>query len=149
MKQEKGVTLMALTVYIIIFLIVLSLLGVITSDFHNGIGRVQNSMTSPEEFNKFNVEFVKDVKSSYYAEIKQDSTGIQIVLDNGTNYRYITNEKAIYRNQVKLSKNIILFEATNEKTENNKNIVSVTAGTGKDITNLNFNKTIKYVLRYW
>lgn len=149
MKKEKGVTLIALTVYVITFIIVLMLLASITTYFHDGIGRVQNSMTSPEDFNKFNVEFVQDVKSSYYANISQNENVTQILLDNGTTYRYITDEKAIYRNKVKISKNILLFEATNEKTENNKNIIKIKVGTGKDINNLNFTKTINYVLRYW
>lgn len=149
MKQEKGVTLIALTVYVITFLILLYLLGMISTNFYNGISLVKDSMTSPEEFNKFNVEFIKDIKTSYYANIEQDASGTQILLDNGTNYRYVSNEKAIYRNQIKLSKNIILFEATNEKTENNKNIVTIKASTGKDINNVNFSKTINYVLRYW
>ena len=71
MKKEKGITLTALTIYIILFIMLMGMLAVLSTDFNSGIGRVQHSMTSPEEYNKFNVEFLRDIKESYYTNIEQ------------------------------------------------------------------------------
>lgn len=149
MKKEKGITLVALTVYVVTFIGLMGLLAVITTDFNSGIGKVQHSMTSPEEYNKFNVEFIYDVKQSYYTNIEQAGEDVTIVLDNGANYRYIKNENAIYKNQVKIAKNIVSFNAINEKSTNGKNVIRVRITTGKNEQNIVFDKTISYVLRYW
>lgn len=149
MKKEKGITLVALTVYVIIFIGLMGLLALITTDFNSGIGKVQHSMTSPEEYNKFNVEFISDIKKSYYTNIEKAGEDVTIVLDNGANYKYIKNENAIYRNQVKIAKNIVSFNAINEKSTNGKNVISVRITTGKNEQNIVFDKTISYVLRYW
>lgn len=149
MKKEKGITLVALTVYVVIFIGLMGLLAVITTDFNSGIGKVQHSMTSPEEYNKFNVEFISDIKKSYYTNIEKAGEDVTIVLDNGANYKYIKNENAIYRNQVKIAKNIVSFNAINEKSTNGKNVISVRITTGKNEQNIVFDKTISYVLRYW
>lgn len=108
---------------------------------------------SSEEFNKFNVLFVTDAKNSKRAIVKSNGTSgdCSIILDNGANYNYIANEKAIYRDSEKIAKNIVIFNATlvNNDDTNNKNVVKVKIGTGKDSSQPNFGKTINYVLRYW
>lgn len=150
MKNEKGITLVALTVYVVTFIGLMGLLAAITLNFNSGISKVQHSMTSPEEYNKFNVEFIRDIKSSYYANINPPVDGnVTIVLDNGTNYKYIKEEKAIYKNQVKIAKNIVSFIAENKKSTKGKNIIQVRITTGKNEQNIVFDKTINYVLRYW
>lgn len=149
MKKEKGITLVALTVYVVTFIGLMGLLAVLTTDFNSGVGKVQHSMTSPEEYNKFNVEFIRDVKSSYYTNILNAGDNITIVLDNGANYKYIKDENAIYKNQVKIAKNIVSFNAINEKSTNGKNVIRVRITTGKNEQNIVFDKTISYVLRYW
>lgn len=102
MKKEKGITLTALTIYIILFIMLMGMLAVLSTDFNSGIGRVQHSMTSPEEYNKFNVEFLRDIKESYYTNIEQANGDVTIVLDNGANYKYIKTENAIYKNKVNI-----------------------------------------------
>ena len=149
MKKEKGVTLIALTVYVILFIGVMGLLAVLSTDFNSGVGKVQHSMTSPEEYNKFNIEFLRDIKSSYYTNIEGANGDVTIVLDNGANYKYIKSENAIYKNKVKISKNIVSFTAENRKSTKGKNVITVRITTGKNEQNIVFDKTISYVLRYW
>ena len=148
MKKEKGITLVALTVYVVVFIALMGMLALLTTDFNSGISRVQHSTTSPEEYNKFNVEFVRDVKSSYYTNIVQVDGNVTIILDNGANYRYIKSENAIYKNKVKIAKNIVSFIAINEESTKGKNVIRVRITTGKNEQNIVFDKTISYVLRY-
>ena len=149
MKKEKGITLTALTIYIILFIMLMGMLAVLSTDFNSGIGRVQHSMTSPEEYNKFNVEFLRDIKESYYTNIEQANGDVTIVLDNGANYKYIKTENAIYKNKVKIAKNIVSFNAINEQSTKGKNVIRIRITTGKSEQNIVFDKTISYVLRYW
>ncbi len=149
MKKEKGITLIALTIYVILFIGLMGMLAVFTTDFNSGIGRVQHNMTSPEEFNKFNIEFVRDIKSSYYANINKSGDDVTIILDNGANYRYVKSENAIYKNKAKISKNIASFNAISEQSTKGKNVIRIKITTGKNEQSIIFSKNISYVLRYW
>ena len=75
---------------------------------------------------------------------------IIIGFGDGTIYNYISNEKSIYKNKIKIAKNINYFTAI-EQNINNKNVIQIKIGTGKDSGNADndFGKTINYVLKYW
>lgn len=153
MKSEKGITLAALVIYIIFISALLVLLGNLTSYMYGNFQKIGSNSVSSEEFNKFNQKFVKDVKESKKVEVQFDSStnNYTIVFENGANYTYIFSEKAIYRNEEKISKNILVFEAEakNNASTNNKNVIKVKIGTGKNSSEPNFGKTISYVLKYW
>ena len=148
MKKEKGITLIALIMYIIMFSATIGLLATLSSYIFDNVGNINSNSISSEEFNKFNVNFVKDVKESKNAKIETKDGKVLISFESGVNYTYIASEKAIYKDKQKIAINIVSFTAK-EKIENNKNIIEVSVATGKDINKPNYSKTIKYVLRYW
>ena len=57
MKSQKGVTLVALVIYIIVFTIVISILSVISSFFFSNVNFVKEQANYAPEFNKFNMFF--------------------------------------------------------------------------------------------
>ena len=149
MKNERGITLTALIIYVITFSATLVLLASLSSYIYGNMNTINADKISSEEFNKFNVFFVKDVKESKKGVVNLQTVGdIVITLENGNNYTYKNSEKAIYRNKEKIARNIITFNAES-KTENNKSIIEITVSTGKNVENPTFSKTIKYVLKYW
>ncbi len=149
MKDEKGITLAALVLYVMVFSITIALLASLSGYIFNNMDKISSEQISSEEFNKFNVHFVKDVKESKNAIANTDQSGnVVIELDSGANYTYRKSEKSIYKNKEKIARNIVSFLAST-KVENNKNIIEITVKTGKIENNPIFNKTIKYVLRYW
>ena len=64
MKSQKGVTLVALVIYIIVFTIVISILSVISSFFFSNVNFVKEQANYAPEFNKFNMFFIQDVKNN-------------------------------------------------------------------------------------
>ena len=58
MKSQKGVTLVALVIYIIVFTIVISILSVISSFFFSNVNFVKEQANYAPEFNKFNIFIV-------------------------------------------------------------------------------------------
>ena len=99
-----------------------------------------------EEFNKFNLNFIKDVKSNTDANVSSNGDMVKIILENGVNYTYVLNEKAIYRDKTKIAEKINVFSAQ-KTTINGKTVLKIRIGTGKE--NTDFGKTINYVLKYW
>lgn len=151
MKRERGITLTGLIIYVVFFTAVLALVVNLSSYVYTSLGEVNTSSMSSEEFNKFNTCFVEDVKEAKAANITTDeSTGnVSIVLSTGVNYNYIDSERAIYRNYEKIADSIMLFSAR-KTTKNKKNVIRVFIGTGKYVNGqVEFGKTINYVLKYW
>lgn len=149
MKSEKGITLAALVIYVLIFSITIVLLASLSNYIFQNLNKISAEEISSEEFNKFNVYFIKDVKESRIANVKAgQSDEVIITLESGSTYTYKDDENAIYKNKEKIAINIVSFTAET-KVENNKNIIDVTIKTGKDPLNPKFSKNIKYVLKYW
>lgn len=146
MKNNKGITLISLIVYILVFTLIIGLLSGMSSYIYGGLDVVNSGSYSSEEFNKFNLNFIKEVKNNTDANISTDNGNTRIIFENGVNFNYIQSEKAIYRDKVKIAEKILVFTAEKEKI-NKKNVIKITIGTGKDETN--FGKTINYVLKYW
>ncbi len=148
MKKEKGITLIALIMYIIMFSVTIALLAYLSSYIFGNLDNIDSNSISSEEFNKFNVNFVKDVKESRKVNIETKDEETVISFESGTNYTYKPSEKAIYKDKEKIAVNIVSFTAK-QGIENNKTVIEVSIATGKDVDNPNYSKTIKYVLRYW
>ena len=144
MKKESGITLVTLIVYLMIVSAILAALN-------KNIGKLGSENLSAEEFNKFNVNFIKSVKSNKKATVTNNNQNVTIEFDDGTTYNYINGENSIYKNKIKIAKNINYFTADVQNI-NNKNVIQVQIGTGKKDTavgNNDFGKTINYVLKYW
>ena len=151
MKKESGITLVALIVYLMIVSAILAALTNLSSHVYKNIGKLGSENLSAEEFNKFNVNFIKSVKANKKATVTNNNQNVTIVFDDGTTYNYINGENSIYKNKIKIAKNINYFTADVQNI-NNKNVIQVQIGTGKKDTavgNNDFGKTINYVLKYW
>lgn len=152
MKKEKGITLISLTIYIIVFTLTLAVLASLTNFIYSNLHKVDSGNVSAEEFNKFNSYFVPDVKASEDVTIKNEDDRITIQLSNGGTYTYVKAENVIYKDSTKIAKKIVKFEVEKQIINSgslNKKVVNINIATGKDTNNIAFEKNIKYVLRYW
>jgi len=147
MKKENGITLVTLIVYLMIVSAILAALTNLSSHIYKNINKLGIENLSAEEFNKFNVNFVKSVKANKNATVTNNNQNVTIEFDDGTTYNYINGENSIYKNKIKIAKNINYFKADVQNI-NNKNVIQVQIGTGKKDTAV-FGKTINYVLKYW
>ncbi len=146
MKSQKGVTLIALVIYVIVLTIVVSILAMISSFFFSNVNFVKDQANYAPEFNKFNMFFIQDVKQNKNLTI----TGNVVKFEDGTEYTFNLDQKAIYRNGKAIAKNVqaAVFTTTTETIRNTtKNIVNVNIAIGN--TGALFTKEIDYVLKYW
>ncbi len=138
MKSEKGVTLISLTIYIIVFTIVIAVIGVVTGAFTKNIQKT-NFFTDPlTEYTAFNSYFSEDVnhKGIKILECRKD----YVVFDNGIQYTYIPENKGVYRDKVKIARNVE-FCSFLEDTKNGKTIIIVNFKAGDNV------KTTTYTLK--
>ena len=148
MKSEKGITLISLIIYVIALTIVIGIVAVISGYFYNNIATSSEDIEPMVEYTKFNSFFSEEVNEKGIkvldCKTTTDNTGkidtSYIVFDNGVQYTYISGNKGIYRNKVKIARGIENC-SFGYKVED-----------GKDIVNVNFkaknmNNPIKYTLK--
>ena len=147
MKQEKGITLLSLTLYMVVLVMVIAMLAIVSDMFFTNTNYINESGKYISEYNKFNMYFIEDVKNN------KDVTGVtenEIVFEDGTTYTYKEGpDYGIYRNKVKICSNIALckFNKT-QKAEDSvtKNIIGVTIAIKSSKSFIIEND---YVLKYW
>ncbi len=143
MKNEKGITLMALTIYMIIFILVVSIVATLTSYFYTNVMTFDETTKSYSEINKFNMFFLQDIKDENIS-IKKIEGQNSIILYNKENLETITYKQennCVYRNGLLIAKNIedMKFQISSE----NSNILEIIIQTaGKN----NIAKTMRYAI---
>lgn len=128
MKNQKGVTLTSVAIYIVLILVVVGILATISVNFKSGIKNANMEGTEAAEINKFNVYFLE--------EVKKDGNDVELILNKliqfktGKTFLYDENKRniSIYdeeENKIEIAKNI--ETCTFEKIiENEKTIIKVT-----------------------
>ena len=130
MKSEKGITLISLTIYVIAMAIVVGVIAIISTFFYSNMEDTDNIVSPMTEYTKFNSFFSDEVNHEGIEVVSCGSCGTTdngqnyIVFSNEVQYTYISENKAIYRNKVKIAKEIDDCTFTTG-TNNGKRVVRV------------------------
>lgn len=145
MKTEKGITLLSLIVYIILLCVVVAMLSTLSTLFFSNTNYLTENSKNIAEYNKFAMYFIDDVKSNEDIMFVANN---QIAFGDGTVYTY--NQHSIYRNKVKICKNIDSCSfSKKEETVNNtqKKIIQVYMVIKNN--NKTFATNNEFILKYW
>lgn len=145
MKTEKGITLTSVVVYVLIATALISSTALLSSFFFSNMSLIKEQNQYAPEFNKFSMFFIEDVKNNKSAEV----TTTKVTFADGTVYEYKSNEKAVYRNDTKITEKLDSFTFSSSEY--------VVSNTTKQIINVkmmidgvpNSINGIEYVLKYW
>ena len=132
MKSQKGVTMISLTIYIITMAIVVGILSTVTTFFYKNVKDTNVDIDLLTEFTTFNSYFSEEINNSNLQVIECGTTDRNqnyIVFSNGVQYTYVPENKGIYRNQVKICRNIDICTFS-EKIENGKSVITVNLTAG-------------------
>lgn len=149
LKNNRGITLVALATYMIVILIVLGILSTISSFFYDNLNIVRDSAKYASEFDKFNSFILSDVKNNNKVYVDQNSN--TIIFEDGTTYVYNDSDEGVYRGNAKIATHVTFFSASKKTiTINNveKDILTIHIIIG-DSTKTLMNKQIDYTLKYW
>ena len=148
MKKENGITLMALVIYLVVFIMVIGIIATLTSYFYTNVIDFDETTKSYSEINKFNMYFLQDIKNKnniiQNLVVGNTNEGEKITIYNSENFeltKYVFEKNSIYRNGILIAKNIKEFRL-NMDSENSEilNIYIETLG------NAGFTKTLKYAI---
>lgn len=120
MKQNKGITLITLIMYIILTLVVLGILGMLSRNFRSNLNNVNVKTAQDVEFDKLNVQLLKETKTENNFIETATATKASITFANGNKYTYSDAEEAVFLNDnIKIAENIksCAFSVENTDTE--------------------------------
>jgi hypothetical protein len=140
MRNNHGITLMSVIIYIICILLIASIITAVNNFFYVAITSTVGNGEISKEYGKFNMFFLEDIKeNNNIITISENKT--QIEFENGNIYKL--ENSSIYRNDVKIANNI---ENISFKRENLDGIeivkVYIELNSGKE----EFAKTLEFVL---
>lgn len=139
MRTEKGITLISLTVYIIVMVIMVAVVAVISTYFYTNTNSLTKTINPLTEYTKFNSFFSDEVNHSNLKILACEED--YIVFDNGVQYTYVAENRGIYRNKVKIGRDVEQCTFEN-KIKNGKSIVTIHIKIG----NME-EKTVDYTLK--
>lgn len=141
MKNQKGITLVSLLVYIIVMIIIIGGLSIISDNFYRNTQALEVDTEDIVEFINFNEYFIKEIKKANNKIDDISKDGTYIVFTDGN--LFMLNNKSIYYNQVEISKNVnsLKFEYDKDEEDNEiTNIIKVS------VEYSNYSKQMKYKL---
>ena len=104
MKNQKGVTLLSLTIYVIALTIIIAMLSVISTYFYKNVNDTQDDITPLTEFTNFNSFFTTDVNTThikYLTNGSDDGYSYIALVNEDTSevikYVYVEQDNSIYR----------------------------------------------------
>ena len=121
MKSEKGITLISVTIYVIVMAIVIGIIAVISGFFYKSIDGVDETVPA-QEFTEFNRYFTDEINRDGAEIISCESN--YVVFNNNVEYTFVAGNKGIYRNGVKICRDIDSCTFT-KGSENGKKTITV------------------------
>lgn len=104
MKSQKGITLISLTVYIIVMVIVVTVVALISNYMFKNMNSVSEAIDPLTEYIRFNSFFTDEVNTSGIKIL--DCQDDYILFDNNVQYTFVEANEAIYLNKAKIAKNV-------------------------------------------
>ena len=105
MKKESGITLLTLIVYVIVLTFIVATVSTINMTFYSNLEKFDGDAESTVGYSKFNMYFLKDIKKENVKVLGKDETYI-ILSCNGEQIEYSVQNKALYKNKIKICSNI-------------------------------------------
>lgn len=125
MKNNKGITITSLVVYIAIVIVVTATIIRITTHFRTNLSDVAD-VSFETEFQKINLYLLTESKTigNNIEEIEQ---GNKIIFTNGNKYEYNSEEQAIYLNDsIKICNNVQTCTFEQKIADNGKTMIVLT-----------------------
>lgn len=145
MKEEKGITLTSLVIYVIVMIIVIGVMSSIINNFYSNTGDVHSAVQEIVEFNKFNTYFLKEVKLQENAvdKFNTEDENPYILFTSGNSFMFDDNK--IYYNNIQICRNVtdanfefVTYTDENGEPKTDETIIKV------ELNFENYSKSINY-----
>lgn len=148
MRNQKGITMASLGIYIVVCMIVVAMLATITANYRNAIKDMDDDSEYATEYSKFNLYFLEETKNTTNKKPEitgEDNNYNSIKFQTGNEFKYDIQNKILYLNKntgekIKLIKKVETCTFSLD-SENGKNVITVNIEIAKTE-----GRELKYVL---
>ena len=104
MRNENGITLSSLLLYVIVMIMVVGVMSSVSSMFYNNINNLDGRTDEISKFNNFNNYFVKEIKTPNNAIDRIADDNSYILFKSGNSFSFRNN--SIYYNDLNIANNV-------------------------------------------
>ena len=104
MKNNRGITLTSIIIYVIGMTIIIALISTLTSFFYKNINVENLNSDTATQYTKFSSIFTEEINRENNYIIDCDTN--YIIFYSGNQYTYKSENKSIYKNQIKICENV-------------------------------------------
>ena len=127
MKNQKGITMASLVIYIVSFAIIIGIVGSIITFFSNNVSGLNKTAATSVEYNKFNNYMLEYTKNGFRpvderATKREDKTYIVLEKDD-EKVVFEKIDNILYMDNIKLCENVQDFNAKRTFSENGKEML--------------------------
>ena len=108
MKNNRGITLTSLIIYILGMIIVIGIIATFTSFFYKNMN-IENINKNTTQYTKFSSIFIQEInkQGNYIVDYKKlEDNSSYIIFASGNQYTFMQENKSIYINNIKICKDI-------------------------------------------
>ena len=114
MKNNRGITLTSVIIYVIGLIVVVGTISTITTYFYKNIKVDEINDDSNTQYTQFSSVFLKEInkEGNYVVEANTEKdennniTSSYIIFGTGNQYTFLSSNHSIYKNKVKICENI-------------------------------------------
>jgi hypothetical protein len=147
MKQNSGVTLISLTIYIIAMLVVIGTVATLTKYFYNNLDTMTERTSASKQYAQLNAYLVTDIntKDIYMVDYSNEVNNNYFILSNGNQYTF--SNSGIYLNKVLICSNVsnvaenepvFKYQNSNSNDNSNSNRLTVNLKIGNETFSNNY-----------
>ena len=139
MKNESGITLNSLVIYIIVMIMVIGVMSSVSAMFYTNVKDLDASSIEISKFNDFNNYFVKEIKLQNNSIDTIGNEGDYILFKSGNSFSFKNND--IYYNDLKIVtdvKNMSFSYYDNQEKNAKHDIVTVNIAFEKYTKQINY-----------
>lgn len=128
--------MVSLVIYIISFVIIIGIVGMITTVFNYNIKDINMTSGASSEYNKFNLYMLDQTQGGYSiakCSNETDTHGYVMFSNGKSSNTFVLLENMLYFNKIKLCENVKEFKVKKEIAENGNDILK---------TYININDTV-------
>lgn len=138
MKNNHGVTITSLIVYIVAMLIVIGIIANLTSFFYRNIFNLEDESVNISAISKFDMYFLEEVKNTNNSIVKITEKSITFITGNTFTFQ----DNAVYLNNIRICENVKSLKLSKEEI-NKKDVINVFITVGD---NMEYSKNMKFVM---
>lgn len=118
--------MVSLVIYVISFVVIIAIVGTITTVFNRNIKEMNSTSGTSSEYNKFNLYMLNQTQGGYSilkCSNEADTAGYVTFSNGESSNTFVLLENMLYFNQIKLCENVKEFRVAKEVAENGNDVL--------------------------